>query len=276
MMEECEVLIKNTVLKKFTLSSLVTTALVIGIGWFSGAKLVMHGAFIAVAATALLPFLILAVILFLPTMIMLSCGLIGMFMAIEGVGLEMGADAAWASRGVVPWYYRFMANQKHPFFWGVPCGLVIGAGILAMLIAIWIVPGETRTVEILAETQAVIERVYKDKGAYPQPDEDGHLTRAALGLEEDDSADGVVLDGFGRPLRYEVEGRWKLATYRLKSDGYNGRPGQDDFCLAGSTKLGKLADASVSLLKLLRGEESGKLASLQVKLQGIQSMRCDD
>jgi len=268
----------NAGLKKFLVCSLVTAGVVVGVGWFTEAKLVAHGALITMAVAALLPFLILAVIVVLPALIMLAFGLFGaFFLAVAPeVPLEIGVEAAAHSSGIVPWYYRLLIGQKHPYFWGVPCGVVIGAGILAGLIAVLIVPGETKTVQILAETQAAIEQVYESKGSYPKPNENGYLPRAALALSGDSSpTEGVVLDGFGQALSYEIKGRWKLASYRLRSYGYDGRRGGDDFCLSGSTKVGGAVDVAGFLLDILRGKEGSTRATLRGKLRGIQSLRCD-
>jgi len=41
-------------------------------------------------------------------------------------------------------------------------------------------------------------------------------------------------------LEYRVSGKWKLASYTLTSYGFDGKPGSDDLCVSGSTKLNEI------------------------------------
>ena len=263
--------------KRFAISGLGTAFAIAAIGWFTAAKLVAHAALLIMAAAALLPFLILAAVLVLPLVALMSFGTIGLLLGL-GMAPELIGEAAWpAGRlgvSVVPWYYRLLARQRHPLFWGVAAGLVLGVAALWALIAIFIIPGESRTAEILAQTQATIEQTYKAKGSYPKPDAEGHLSRSALASTGSGTpADGVVLDGFGRPVQYEVKGAWKVASYSLVSHGFDGVPGADDLRLSSSTRLGRLTDATASLLRALRREPGAPPATVQIKLRGIRELQ---
>lgn len=266
-------------LQKFAICALLTATLVVLVGWFTGARLVFHGALIAVAAAALLPFVVVAAIAVIPVVIAILLALSGMFLAaLLSWGVADSGLPGWLAleRGgwLIPRYYRFLAGQKHPLFWGVPAGLLLGAAALAVLIAMFIVPGESKTVRILVQTQAAIEHLYDSTGYYPRPDEDGYLPWAPLAsVDHNGQTQGVVLDGFGRPVQYELRGTWKIASYRLRSYGFDSRPGRDDLVLTGSTELGRLADTTTALLRALRGEEGSARATLKEKLRGILSMQ---
>ena len=266
-------------LRKFAICALLTAVMVAIAGWFTGAQLVLRGALITVAAAALLPFVIVVAIIVIPFVIGMVFALSGMLLpAVLSWALGYDGSPGWLIVDRAGWlisrYYRLLARQKHPLFWGVPAGLLLGAVALGVLMATLIVPGESKTVQILAQTQASIGRVYDSTGSYPKPDEDGHLSWAALGsVDQNRQTEGVVLDGFGRPLRYEFRGTWKIASYRLRSYGFDGRPGRDDLLLTGSSELGRLMDTTTTLLRLLRGEEGGVRATLKDRLRGILSMQ---
>jgi hypothetical protein len=113
-------------------------------------------------------------------------------------------------------------------------------------LALMRLPRESDTAETLQRAKLEIERIYQKDGSFPKP-ERGHLV-----------IDGVTYeDGFGQPLVYDVTGAWKLATWTLRSHGFDERPGNDDLCIGGETKLIALAERTVD------------------KYTGIQSLRCD-
>ena len=119
----------------------------------------------------------------------------------------------------------------------------------------------------IVSAQAEIERFYQEKGRYPKPTEAGQLSWESLGKPQ---RGRFVLDGFARPVEYQVAGAWKVASYRVRSFGYDGRPGGgDDLCVSGATKLGRLG----AKFKVDRNEGGGW--SIRAKLAGVAEMRCE-
>lgn len=265
-------------LSEFSFWTVAIASAIVLIGWFTGVRLVAHGALISVFVAALLPFLILAVIFVLPAVVTATLGLFGaiMIMCAPEVPVEIGGRAAWSARGVVPWYYRLLSRCKHPRLWSAPCGVVLGAAMLGALIAFCIVPGEARTAEVFARTQTAIDQAYKENGAFPRPTDDGHLAFAELGTNGDTQSQDVLLDGFGRPVRYEVRGRGKLASYRLLSYGFDGRPGTDDLCLSGATTLGRITSATFDALERLGALAGRSPATTRDKMKALQALKCAD
>jgi len=133
-----------------------------------------------------------------------------------------------------------------------------------------IVPAETRTVQILAETQQQIEKFHKKAGRFPNPDAEGRLTSKALGLAGGGVGnDDFILDGFGRPLHLRVNGKGILASYTLISWGYDGKPGRDDLCISRSSDVSKWAALMVDKVGL-----NQKAPEVTVLLRGILDLRC--
>jgi hypothetical protein len=249
---------------------LIAATAVIMVGWFTGFREIVRGAVVSVAVFALLPFAIITAgiglaLLLLWISLILSLLSHGGDVVISGVGEEAIVESGVR---MIPGYYRWLATRRHPVFWGVPLGLVLGALTLSWMLALVDVPKEENTAQSLAEVHALIERFYNEKGSYPKPTEAGQLTWAALGQPEKGM---LVLDGFARPLEYRVGGAWKVATYRIRSFGYDGRPGGgDDLCASGGTALGKLA-SGVKVDK----EGKGKW-SIKAKWAQIREMRCEE
>ena len=254
-------------LKLFLLSTFCALGVVVAVGWFTSLKQVMHGALVATAVFAFLPFAIIATGLAIAGFFM-GMSLIAAILGGGGdiVGMELAEPFTEAGVRSIPPYYRWLARQRHPVFWGIPAGVLFGGLLLWGFIAVLILPGEVRTVQTLAEVREDIERTYREEGRYPRPEHGNRLTYAALNRSD---RTGVVTDGFDRPIEYGVAGRWKVASYRLRSYGYDGAQGRDDFCVSGATKLARLS----SLIH--RGGTNGRV-SVVLKLQAIRDLTCDD
>ena len=147
-------------------------------------------------------------------------------------------------------------------------GLLLWATIYALILS-----NEARTVEILAQTQRYIDDYYDRQGRFPPADDEGRLALESLGIEG--GQEEFATDGFGRPLRYHVEGKWKLVSYTLRSFGFNPSSDHDDLCVSGATELAQLAEqfkertlAFIADLKIQRE------IPFAAKLQGIQLLRC--
>jgi hypothetical protein len=254
--------------RRFLVAAVITAIAVVVLGWTTGLRQVMHGALLALAVAALLPLLLVAGGLLV---IMLIGFLLALPAALAGAG-EVPADGALdgAAEPVVEgggWvigrYYRLLGRQRHPVFWGIPAGVLFGGLVLWAMIAALVVPGETRTVRALAEAKAAIERVYGASGRFPPPSGHGQLPPAAIGASES-SAGGALQDGFGRPFAYEVSGHWKLASWKLTSLGFDGKPGADDLCVSGSTKLMGWIDKLGNVARLSFGD----------RLAAVRALRC--
>ncbi|MBA3455983.1 MAG: hypothetical protein H0T42_22990 [Deltaproteobacteria bacterium] len=252
--------------RRFLLAALTTALAVVVAGWFSGAREIMHGVLISIAVLALLPFAIIAGVVFL----MLVAGLVLTAPALVGgdaPDLEIVSDAgtplADAGVGMVGPYYRFLGRRRHPMFWGIPAGALLGSLVLWGLIALIIVPGEARTVKRLADANLALERVYKETGRVPEPEANGQVVLAGR----------IVEDGYGRPLHYVVSGPWKLQSWTLTSIGFDPDDASDDLCLAGQTTIVKWAERVRTAAKLLEEITKGK-ASLEDRLAGIDALRC--
>jgi hypothetical protein len=247
------------------LSMLIAASAVVMVGWFTPFRDVARAAVISVAVFALLPFAVFAGAMFLvvAAMFLSVLGGLGFF---GGMLVHAGGEAAGeASLKMAPKYYRWLASRRHPVFWGVPLGLLLGGLTLSWMLALVDVPKEGNTAQSLAEVQDEIERAYRDTGRYPKATEDGRLTWAALGKPNKGM---FVLDGFARPVEYRVAGAWKVAAYRVRSYGYDGRPGgNDDLCVSGGTALGTLASR-------VKADKEAVKWSVKAKLARIGEMRC--
>lgn len=257
-------------------TALFVAAVVATLGWVTGLRPVMHAALLSAASVALLPVLFIAGGLALA----LTVGLILAVPAavFGGGGGELGGEAAGVVGEVTVGvgkrffrvYYRFLGRSRHPAFWGALVGVLLGGLLLWGLVALLIVPDETRTVRLLAEAKDRIERIYATTSKFPAPDSDGRLAVSSLGL----TGDAVLRDGFGRPLSYAVRGRWKLASWTLSSLGFDGQPGGgDDLCISGYAKLGRWAGTALDILRVLENVREGG-ASLGERLQGVSALRC--
>ena len=245
---------------------------VLAAGWFTGLRAVAHGAMITVAVLALLPLIIIGGGLLLILLLTLVMALFGG----EDADGGMAADGVVEAGGwLLPRYYRFLARQRHPVFWGVPTGTLLGGLLLWAVLALAVIPHEARTVSILLQAKQGAEAAYKQHKRFPRPNAQGQLPCATVDLQDHEACDGgVVTDGFGRPLGYAVQGRWRLSSFRLTSLGFDGEPGRDDLCAEGASRLARAARAASDLLTALLGEDPKRL-SLEHRLQGVKALRCD-
>jgi hypothetical protein len=245
-----------------------TLAVALGVlivGWTTGLRAVLHGALLSLALFALLPFAIIAAGV---TATLLAALALAITAAFHGAAPDsdvsaMGETAVRAGGGLIPRYYRFLARRRHPLFWGIPAGLLLGALCLAGVLAGYVLPKEARTVGILAAAKQRIDDAYARTGIYPPADAEGHL----------EAESGVVVDGFGRPLAYQIAGPWKFAAYTLTSLGFDGKPGADDLCVAGSTRLRAWADTAKDLARIL-GRIGAGTATTEDRLAGVRAAAC--
>jgi hypothetical protein len=250
--------------KRLAIAALTTSLVVVVVGWMTGLRQMMHATLLGLAVVAFLPFVLIAG----GVLIGLAVALLGALIA-DGDVMGDGVSEALVDGGgeLISPYYRFLARQRHPVFWGVFGGVLLGGLLLWAIIAALIVPGEDRTVQTLAEGKAHIERVYEETGKFPVPSESR--------LATPESGPGGLQDGFARALRYEVSGKWKLASWKLTSHGFDGEPGADDLCVSGSTKIMKWAEFGVAHVKLFQSIASGGAAPDE-RLSGIQALQCAD
>jgi hypothetical protein len=233
---------------------------------------------------AFLPFVILAVGVFLLSMvpIFLAVAVLMTVGGAEGTALpleamESGVEAVVEGTALVPRYYRLLARQRHPIFWGIPLGVLIGGVLLWALIGYIMIPGESRTVQILAETKQQVERVYGETKQFPRPDRTGHLPTLALVVPgAPPTPPDVVMDGFGRPLVYAVSGQGPFAAYTMTSWGFDGRPGRDDLCVSGAARLRQWAGAAASLLLALTNQQDSYRQGLVTRLQAVRAFHCPE
>jgi hypothetical protein len=245
-----------------------SAAVVVGLGFATDLRQVMHGALLALGGVALVPFALIAlgVLLYLlAVLLILLIGAAGGEVSPEGVGLdELGGRLIAGGGLLIGPYYRFLARSRHPLVWGTLAGVLLGGLLLWALIAIVIVPREARTAELLAMAKQRVDRIYQTTGAFPG-------TEPAEQLSVEGSP---LLDAFGRPLRYRVSGKGHLASYTLGSLGFDGKPSGDDLCVAGSGKLAVWADRAARLGQLVDTIASGS-APVADRLSGIRSLRCE-
>ncbi|MBN1611662.1 MAG: hypothetical protein JW940_33815 [Polyangiaceae bacterium] len=198
---------------------------------------------ITVCVFALLPFLVIAGLLALVTLSLFAIALLGALVDADlDTDIDVGMDLTWAVRP----YYRWLARHRGSPLLGVPVGLLLGGFLLWAALAVFVLAREARTTERLLQAQAVVENAYREAKRYPPPDGRGHFPvpdAVASSFANALGAQHRLLDAFGRPVRYEVKGRWKLASYRLRSLGFDGVRSDDDLCVSGQTRLQAMADA---------------------------------
>jgi len=249
---------------KSLLATMVPAAVVVVIGWFTGAHYFAYRASMSVAAFLFFPFLVVGILLVI--------GLFAAF-AVPGEVVLLPVLGVYLFKP----YYRWLSRRRHPVFWGSWVGVLLGAVVLFGLNYWVILPGDAATAETLLRLETAIENVYDERKRYPEADENGHLRFAELNGVDVPVIDGVVVDGFGRPFEYEMEGRWRAARYRLRSYGYNGKPGgRDDLCLSHATRLARAAEFAAGVRDLLSPEEEGRIDRLTRSWDDIQSLRCGD
>lgn len=266
----------------FLIACALATLVVVVVGWFTGIRDVAYGALLSCAIVAFLPFVIVAIGLFvaivLPVVLAILAALTAAFGGAAAFGgevgvVELGIGITAGGVGFTAPYYRWLASRRHPMFWGSLCGLLLGGLLLWALISLVIVPGDARTVEILANAHQHISEHYEKHKSFPMP-VNGHLPRSVFGGNDN----SPVVDGFGHPLEYEVSGKWIVASWRLRSNGFDQVPGRDDHCISGDTDLMKKVEGLKWFnLKIVRqGANQEVKLGLQDKLKGVRSLRCGD
>ena len=239
-----------------------TATLLVVIAALTDLQFVFHRVMIGLAVAAFWPFMLIAAGIALFVVVM---GLVLLLAALTDGAAEVpaipGGDFIELGAMAIKPYYSFVLGIRHPVFWGVPAGLLGGCLILGAYLAATVYLPESNTVGAMADGQAFIEEYYEENGGLPQP-EDGYLLLA----------DGEPLtDGFGNPLRYDVQGQWRVATWTLRSAGADGEfETAQDFCLEGATGAVEAVQRAVDVLDRLRGSGS----SHRDRLEGIVEMRC--
>lgn len=222
-------------MQRFALTAIVVALTVLALGWFTDLRGTLYHSLLGLTVVALLPFLLLA------TFLVFGIGASVLFALVPDLGIgnlasDALVDGAMESAGVrsfVRRYYRFLERQRHPLFWGTLAGVLLGALLCFAVLALFVLPGDSRTLDALGAASLRIEQAYDRDGAYPRP-VDGTLV-----LD-----DATVRDGFGRPLVYAVKDRGPLHSWTLRSLGYDGRDdGADDLCMDGGNRLSRVADA---------------------------------
>jgi hypothetical protein len=251
----------------FLVAATVTALAVVFFGWWAvGLRTAMHGALLVVAVFAFLPILIVGALLLA---IMIGGFIVALLFGLFGHGSEppdiaspLGeAVIAGGGRFLIGPYYRFLASRRHPLFWGLSGGVLLGGLLLLALIAVLILPGEARTSRILIDAKDKLDRAYQAGHGFPK----------SLG-----ESGAPTLDGFGRPLEYRVTGKWMLARYRVASLGYDGKPGGgDDLCVSGSTRTLQWANAAAAWLDVVQ-QMRGKEPSVSNRLAAISALKCGD
>ena len=258
-------------INRFVLAAVMTALIVLTVGWFTDVRQLLHWVLLTLAVTAFLPFVIIGGGLAVGLLLALAGAVLA---ADASVGAGVGEGAATFGALILLPYYRFLARRRHPVFWGIPMGLLLGCLLLGGVIALVIVPAETRTVQILAGMQQQIERFHKKNRRFPTADAEGRLTSKELGLDAPGVRnDDFIVDGFGRPLHFRVRGKGILASYTLISWGYDGKPGRDDLCVSRSSDVSKWA---VLLADKLGVNQQRKGPGLTVLLRGILDLHCPD
>jgi hypothetical protein len=223
--------------RQFAYAFVFATVVVLLAGWFSGVRETANVAMGSVLSVAFLPFVIISLILFILIFAMMWAVVASLFAgellvaAVVEAAREgaIGATAEGLGTINIPGYYRWLFSIRHPYFWGSFAGIFFGALLLFALIALFITPGERQTAQVLKAAQLRIDQTYAYTGDYPAPTASGGLL-----------LDGVtVTDGFGRPVKYTVTGKWKVKSYNLSSSGYDGVASDDDMSVSGAMGLAK-------------------------------------
>lgn len=244
---------------------LAVAALVVTIAWTTELRAVLHGGLLALCVFAFLPFVVIATLIALILVLSLVLGLLG--------GAAHAADLAGFGEGLlhgkrgIESYYGFLLRHRGSAWLGVPAGLLLGILMVWGLLGWLVVPHELRTTETLLGLKTQIDSYYTEQADYPTPSQEGRFV----------GPDGnEVRDDFGRPLHYEVQGKWRMKSYRLASHGVDGVPSDDDLCVEGRTKLQSVLETSTALLNLAdaaRRFKSG--APLNERLKVLNSARCE-
>lgn len=254
-------------------AGIVMAAIVVA-AMVAGVRRIAYGALAALVVAGLWPLLVLlggfAAFMILAVLVGLAGG--------DGVGdVGLGDASEGAVRGgakLAAVYYRFLARLRHPVLWGVGAGAVAGTAVVWAILALYVVPRERRTLETLLHVQLALEDEYQRTGAFPRPAADGTLPPALL--DDAGKTAAPILDGFGRPILYDLKGVWKLASYMVSSVGFDGHPSDDDLCLSGGTRAGTwLQRASGPVRALFRVVSVERVRpDLRLQIAAIQASRC--
>lgn len=234
--------------------------LVVMVGWLTGARDVMYGALTTLLVVAFLPFVIIAAVSALFVVLALLSAMAGEGPAPPVVDVPLhGTEEALVQP--VQRYYGWLARRKHPFFWGTALGMAAGVLVLWGLIAWLVVPREAETTRRLLELKETIDAHHAREGDYPDALPEG------------------AADAFGRPFQLKLGRRSRfVASYTVTSVGFDGRPGRDDLCVSGRTRLAAAAEKLRSPLILLDSFLARwKEGELRVpdRLRAIAALRCD-
>lgn len=245
-------------MRRFGFTALAVALLVLVVGWFTGLRVVFHGAMLGVATIAFLPFLFIASLVLLFMAMAVAIALAGA----DGGDVPGGDAAGEAAFGFVGPYYRFLGRQRRPEFWGVPVGVLLGGLLCWAALGAIVVPGEARTVEALAAASQTLDSAYETSREFPAPVE-GALVVDGKPIE----------DGFGRSFIYETKSVGPAHSWSLRSRGYNGVDGgSDDLCVDGGNAVARLADAADALANLIT-RLSGD-SSVSDTINAVHSSRC--
>jgi hypothetical protein len=251
--------------RRVAVLTVVVAAAVVALAWFTPLRVVLHTGLLAMCIFAFLPFVIVATLL-------AALFLAGIVIGIATEGGAHGSDLAgfaealrYAPRGTRA-YYSFLARQRHSSWVAAPAGLLLGTLIVWGLLAVFVVPHELRTTELLLRLQTEVEQHYVAHKDYPQP----------VGDERYPNAHGQpALDDFARPLHYEVHGKWRAKSYRITSLGADGEASSDDLCVQGQTKLQRALDttaAFASFSEALLHFKTG--APVRDRLTTLRAVQC--
>jgi hypothetical protein len=227
------------------------------LAWATGLRAVFHGGLVALSVFAFLPFVVITCILGA----LLGVGLIlGLITAADG-GVH-ASDLAGYSESLVHAprairaYYVFLGRNARSVWLGMPAGILLGTLLVWLLLALLVVPRELRTTAVLLRARADVEQFHERHRSFPAT------------LEP-------ILDGFGRPVQYEVQGKWLAQSYRIVSRGFDGIPSDDDLCVQGQTKLRQLLDISATLVSLGQAVMSFKTGvPMQQRLSALKAVQC--
>jgi hypothetical protein len=238
---------------------------VLGLALGTGLRGALHGVLLALAAAALLPLILVIAALASFAAAALVAGLV----AQDDIGAAAAAEGVAGGGGrLARAYYAFIWRQRrHPFGWGLGVGLALGVVGVGAVLASWVVPRESQTLGVLLLAQARVEALT----GHPEPAADGLLHPSLWGGTG--GAD-PVLDGFGRPVRYERTGAWLATAYTLRSLGFDGVPSGDDLCVGGKSALGRALDQARDPLRFLERLYAGELGWSD-QARALTSSRCE-
>lgn len=258
--------VQPNIARRIALLTLLVATSFVAVAWTTELRAVLHSGLLALCIFAFLPFVVIATILGLMCVVGLILGFAGADGAHASDVAGFAEALLYAPRGTVG-YYRFLARHSRSVWVGLPVGLVLGALVVWLLLAVLVIPRELRTAQLLEQLGVDAEQHYRVSKNYPTPVGDHHYPS---------SMNAAVLDDFGRPLHYEVQGKWLAKSYRITSYGADGRRSSDDLCVQGQNKAQKALNVSTALASL--GEtvlyfKTG--VSLPDRLGALRALECE-